>query len=66
MSRLLRGEQNTQIRTDEQTLSTQIYRYPPRSPGPRTPLGVTGDSAPYPVPGGTPCGTAGPRREGLM
>jgi len=25
-----------------------------------------GDSAPYPFQGGTPSGTAGPRREGLM
>jgi len=47
-------------------VSTAIYLYPPGSPGPRTPRGLPGDSAPYPVPGGTPCGTAGPRREGLM
>jgi len=42
------------------------YLYPARSTAPSTPLGSSGDSAPYPVPGGTPCGTAGPRREGLM
>jgi len=39
---------------------------PARSPAPGTPPGLSGDSAPYPFQGGTPSGTAGPRREGLM
>jgi len=69
LKRILRtatGTQTNKLKGSKQPLSTSIDLYPPGSPGPHTPCGSPGDSAPYPFQGGTPSGTAGPRREGLM